>query len=112
MVPTETPTLWEGAQLQRDFALASAEEHAPIGWNDTAYQFLEGFLREHAEMHVDELWDAGLPAPPEQRAIGAVIQRAARAGLMRRSGRTRPSVRSHLAHKPVWESLIYAGPKW
>ncbi len=109
---TEAPTLWDGAELQRDLALDSTEDHAPIGWADEAYRFLEAFLREHQTMHVDELWDAGLPEPPEMRALGPLFLRAARAGIMLRTEEFRPSVRSHLSPKVVWRSCIYQGPKW
>jgi hypothetical protein len=111
-VSADAPTLWDGAQVQRDLALEAAKDHSPIGWADIAYAFLEDFLREHTTMHVDQLWAAGMPEPREMRALGPLFRRATQAGIMRRSGQTLPSVRSHLSHKPVWESLIYAGPKW
>lgn len=106
---TESPTLWDAAELQRALALDAVGEHAPIGWADEAYAFLESYLAEHAAMHVDDLWAAGMPEPPEMRALGPLVRRAARAGIMRKSGRSLPSVRSHLSEKPLWLSNIYRG---
>lgn len=106
------PTLFDAAELQRDLALSAVADNSPIGWQESALTFVESYLREHRELFVDDLWSAGLSEPRDMRAVGPLLRKAARAGLMRRTDRSRPSVRSHLAHKPIWESLIYQGPKW
>lgn len=99
-------TLFDVAQEARDEALAAVAEHSDPDWRDEAYEFLTRFLEAHQFMHVDDLWAAGLPEPTEMRALGPLMQRAARNGLMVRTGQSRPSVRSHLSEKPVWRSLI------
>lgn len=95
------------ARVERDSAMAAVEEHAPDEWKTEAWGFLSEYLRTHQFMHVDELWDAGLPVPPELRALGALFNRAVRAGYMAKTDRYRPSVRSHLSPKVVWRSLLW-----
>lgn len=97
------------ARVERDAAIASVERHAIAEWRVAALAFLTDYLEHHDEMFVDDLWAAGLPSTREDRALGAVFQLAARKGLMRKSGRYRASIRSHLTEKPVWESLVCGG---
>lgn len=96
------------AEAERDAALVQVEVHADPAWAQLAYDFLLEYLVDNRFMFVDDLWDAGLPSTREDRALGAVFQRAARAGFMRKEpGQYRKSVRSHMTEKPVWRSLIY-----
>lgn len=94
---------------ERDAAIAQVEAHSPPEWRVEAFAFLTEYLRTHREMFVDDLWTAGLPVPPELRALGALFNRAVRAGLMRKTDRYLPSVRSHLSPKVVWRSLSFEG---
>jgi len=110
-VTVETLDLFTAAEQARDEALVAVEEHAPIGWTDEAYAFLEAYLRAHAEMHVDDLWAAGMPEPREMRALGPLFKKATNRGLMAKSGRSKPSVRSHLSEKPIWTSLVCASER-
>lgn len=103
----ETETLFDAAARARDEAIAQVDEHAAPEWKDAALTFLHAYLVDHETMHVDDLWAAGLEEPHELRALGALFQRAARAGWMCKTGRSRPSVRSHLSDKPIWQSLIW-----
>lgn len=89
-----------------DLEIAEPALHSHV-WNDYAYSFLVDYLRRNREMTSDALWPAGLQAPREPRALGPVILRCAKAGLMERTGAYRPSVRSHLTPRIVWRSLIY-----
>lgn len=88
-------------------ALTAVETHADPDWMDTAWAALVTYLETHRSLFVDDLWDTGLPEPRESRALGPLILRAARDGLMAKSGEFRKSVRSHMTEKPVWTSLIY-----
>lgn len=99
------------AQIERDAAIAQVEAHSPPEWRVEAWDFLTEYLRTHRELHVDSLWDSGMPTPPERRALGPLMQRAAREKLMTPSGRFLPSVHSHLSPKPVWLSTIFEGAK-
>lgn len=93
------------AEAERDQALRRVDEAADVLWREEAFEFVHDYLRAHATMFVDDLWTAGLRPTREDRALGAVFQRAARAGLMVKSGSYRKSVRSHMTEKPVWRSL-------
>lgn len=103
------PDLFTTAAARRDGALAAVEAAADEAWKAEAWDLLVTYLEQHAEFHVDQLWSAGLSTPRESRALGPIILRAARKGLMVRSGQYRPSVRSNLSEKPVWTSLIHHG---
>jgi DNA polymerase len=94
------------ARHRRDEALARVESAAEQHWMDTAWEALTRYLETHPQFFVDDLWSTGLPEPRESRALGPVVLRAAREGLMRKSGHFRKSVRSNMTEKPVWTSLI------
>lgn len=108
--PKDAQPLWGEAVEGRDEGMARVEENAGAAWNRLADQQLERYLRTHGEYHVDAWWDwweqCGFPMPHDQRAIGPVILRASRKGWMVRTGRSRPSVRSHMSDKPIWRSTL------
>jgi hypothetical protein len=92
-----------------------AAERSGDDWVAYAKAFLRRFLETHETMHVDELWAAGLVEPSSPRALGAVMQHAARQGWMRQITSkkfdgvlARPSIRSNGQLKPVWRSNICA----
>lgn len=88
--------------------MQQVEANADDAWKADAWQKLCDYLRSRAEFFVDDFWTATSLTPPrESRALGPLVQRAARHGYMARTGRSRPSVRSHMSDKPVWESRIY-----
>lgn len=107
------------ARLSRPSALAAARRDRDIGmglvelageesgWNAYCDAFIVDYLLSRAELFCDDLWAAGLIKPPNMKALGPRIRAAARAGLMRKSGRTRPSILSKMGHKPIWLSLIF-----
>lgn len=102
----KTATL-ESALEERDRVLATVGSSDPE-WALEAREALVTYLRKHATFFVDDFWErSGLRFPAEGRAFGAVVQWAARQGLMQRSGTSRPSARSHGSDKPVWTSLLY-----
>ena len=101
----------DSARARRDEGMRQVEENADDEWVETAYDTLVDYLRGHAEFFVDDFWEAtDLEPPREARALGPVVLRASRRKLMRKSGRSRPSVRSNLSDKPIWESLIFQQP--
>lgn len=98
------------SEHQRDAALAAVEANADDDWLTEAYDQLVAYLQNHPEFFVDDFWSAtGLREPREARALGPVVMRAARAGLMEKTGDFRKSVRSNMTEKPVWRSLIHLG---
>ena len=97
------------ARRERDRALRLVEEHADPDWKDEALEAVRRTAQRMPHFHVDSVWEAGLSGTVENRALGAVLQRAARLGWIERTNEVRPSVRSHLSPKPLWRSLIYQG---
>jgi hypothetical protein len=101
---TATITVAEArAKREAGMALVAADSQ----WQDKAYATLVRYLKRHHEFFVDDFW-AGtrLAYPSNARALGPVVLRASREGLMEKTGEHRPSVRSNLTAKPVWRSLI------
>lgn len=98
-----------------DQGMARAAEHADRvsdGWSDNAYQFLRVYAQACPEFMTEQLrvWahDEGLPKPPDNRAWGAVVNRAVRDGIIVRDRfeniRIPPS---HSRPMPVWKSRLY-----
>ena len=105
----------KAAAERRDAGMARAAEHAGTPWATLAYGWLQAFAQHHEFFHVDEFWDWSLPRGmtegPSPRAFGAVIQRAAKAGLISKTRVSAPSVRSNLSPKPVWRSDAFHGTR-
>lgn len=61
------------------------------------------------EFTSDDVWDAGLPRTRENRALGPIMARAARRGVIRDTGRVRRGrkLNHHGDVARVWESMIY-----
>jgi len=113
--PEEEPELveltldaWARAEEGRRRGMAEVELHAGEPWNLYARRWVVAWLCGHEELVGPELWGHGLERPPNTlRALGPVLAWAARAGLMERTGRTTPSVLSHLSPAWVWRSLVF-----
>jgi len=96
------------SETRRDTAIAQVEANADDNWLAEAYDELVRYLRSHPEFFVDDWWtETKIAEPRESRALGPVVMKAARAGLMVKSGSFRKSVRSNMTEKPVWLSQIY-----
>lgn len=100
------------AESARDAGIAASEKTCGDEWREYAIEFLKSFLRTHATMHVDQLWEAGLRRPKSPRGLGAVIQFAATEGWMEKQEShgcvlARPSTNSNMQLKPVWRSNLY-----
>jgi hypothetical protein len=97
----------EDALAARDEAIQRVDEHADPDWKDHAYDLVVRTAGELYEFTQDDVWDRGLQPTRENRALGPVFLRAARAGVCEKTDRVRPSARSHGSGKPVWRSLIH-----
>ena len=91
--------------------MARAEEGADERWFRGAVAFVTKFCRGNETMFCDDLWNAGLEAPREARALGPAIMECVRAGVIERSGRFRASVGSNMTPKPIWRSLVFTGKR-
>jgi DNA polymerase len=96
------------AARRRDQALTLVADAADPTWMSAAWDALVVYLRTHETFFSDDFWaGTSLERPKESRALGPVVLRAARQGLMRKSGEFRKSAASNMTEKPVWKSLIY-----
>lgn len=108
------PTLWDqphgrtrAARARRRDGMARADDHADSRWKIDAWTWLVAYLRSHPTFFADDVWPAGCPRPAEARAFGPLVLRAAREGLIRKTGTFRPRTSGNLTPAPVWESLVY-----
>lgn len=96
-----------------------AESNANEEWLEVAYAALSAVAREKPELTTDDIWakleewgEAGktIPQTPTNSAIGPVVVRAKKQGLLAFAGRMEPSKRTerHMNHLRVWRSLTYA----
>lgn len=98
------------ALAARDVQLARVDEHADPEWKTRALAAVRRTCEQLPDFICDDVWTTGdLDSTREDRALGPVMQRAARNGWCVRTMAGRPSARSHGSPKPVWRSLIYAG---
>jgi uracil-DNA glycosylase len=96
------------AARRRDNALARVVAGADPDWMTQAWDALVDYLHTHPSFFVDTFWaDTNLERPRESRALGPLVLKAARKGLMAKSGEFRKSAASNMTEKPVWRSLIY-----
>ena len=99
------------AGARRDEGIQNSVEHADrveMFWSESAYGHLmdycrlqQAFLTEEAREFAES---RGLTPPPDSRAWGAVIRRAAKNGLIQRVG-YKPAKSSNLSPKCLWGAL-------
>lgn len=98
------------ARAARDEALARVDAHVEPAWRDAALAALERVAHREREFLVEEVWkELGDVAPPhEGRAMGAVIQRGRREGLIAPTDTFRASSNPlhHAVPRRVWRSLV------
>lgn len=105
------------ARQERDAGIKKAADHAEEvtpNWGQRAYAVLEDYLTkapkytqrftcEDVREHAAQL---NLPAPPHNRAWGAVLQAAYRRGLIRQIGVAKSRApHCHCAHVGVWRKV-------
>ena len=100
-----------GEQL-RDNGIERAITHANKiydGWNERAFDFLLNYLSSASEFMVEDVRKASagkIPEPPSLRAWGGIIVRAAKAGLIKRTGfRNVTNAKAHATPASVWEKI-------
>ena len=106
----------QNSEHKRDTGIARAAAHADREipqWSELAFEFITRYCAAHGkghEFHGEALRQCAertglVPEPPDARAYGSVFRRAARAGLIRKTGRYVLAKSSNLSPKPVWEVL-------
>ncbi len=104
---SDTAALFESARRAMLVGIKRAGAAADRAWLDQAAEALIRCALDKSSFISDDVWHYGLESTREDRALGIVFKRAALAGLITKTDRVRPSVRSHLAGKPVWVSNIF-----
>ena len=75
-------------------------------WKAEALEAVRRVCLSRRDWISDDVWSTGLRSTREDRALGAVLMKAAKLGWCVRTRDSRPSKRSHGAGKPVWVSLL------
>jgi hypothetical protein len=99
----------ENAKRRRDRGMKRAAEHADAvtdGWQEKAAEQLRVFVqqRQGAPFLAEDFvsWSKfRVPAPPDGRAFGAVLQRASRSRWIEKRGYA-PAKSSNLSPKVLW----------
>ena len=110
---THLATLWDAAREAaeaRDAALLQVQANAPA-WSVVAYDVLREIAGTHRTLSSEDLWKAlderHVPRPVEGRAIGPVLMRAVREGLLEGAGYARGTDPKH--HRDIlrtYRSLV------
>jgi hypothetical protein len=110
MIMYKQTDIFEAIQA-RDEGMKKAVDHADDvkpGWSQKAYELLLKFLSEqHGPFMAEDVRSfaamVDFPLPPSGRAWGAVIVRASKNGLIKRSGYAPvKNVRAHMTPATLW----------
>ncbi len=83
---------------------------ASIVWAWKAASIIREVASKNPEFTTDDLWEAGLEAPEEPRALGSAMVKAAKNGAIVATDRMKASNRAVCRSRPVrvWRSLVAA----
>lgn len=88
-----------------DSALATVEDAACDVWKESAWMVLVNLAMRGNEFTTDAVWlmlsEWRIPPPREPRAMGAMVRRAVRVGLIEGTGRMVKSERVGCHRRPV-----------
>lgn len=103
---TSPPTLDE-AIAARDHAIQQAEDHAHQQWLDVAYNAIVTLAAQQDTLTADDVWrliDWTGVTTHEPRAMGAVVKKAVRDGIIEPTGAYVKSARkvNHARPQPVY----------
>ena len=113
---TEHPSLFDpvAAIEARDEAIGRVDRNADPVWKQQAQTIVRNLAHRLDELTTDDVWQAlncaGVDVPHEPRALGAVMQSAARQNVIAATDRVRQSQRPECHARPVriWRSLVAA----
>lgn len=100
------------ARAARDEAVTRVDEHADDAWKAAALDAVFALSRTRSHFTTDAVWwlltRADYGEPHEPRALGAVMQRAVRAGWIEPTDQTSKSIRAacHARDLRIWRSLV------
>lgn len=105
-----TPPPSEGRR-RRDKAMKKVESHAAPGFLDGALVAAGRAARDLPHLTSDDLWRYMPPevTTPDNRAMGPVMVRAKKLGLIEPTDRFKPTIfpRGHAGPRRVWRSLVW-----
>lgn len=88
-------------------AIRRADRHAYPAWKDAAFQVVQHLAASGQPFTTDDVWEGlhGSDRPHEPRALGGVMVRAARRGIIAKADGVRPSQRieAHRNPKQLWK---------
>jgi hypothetical protein len=92
-------------------AMARVEAAAGAAWNEDADDAVFGLAKKRRFFTSDDVWLSGLPKPREPRALGPVIARAIRDGIIENTQQYVNTTQVSRNHAPIriWRSRIFAG---
>ena len=101
---TPVPTPSEGSQA-RDRAMRAVEQNTDPEWSNVAEQVLRDMAASGEPFITDWLWpvleQAGVVCH-DNRALGPIVRRLAKQGVIRKTGVYVPSTRRHMTPVPEW----------
>ncbi len=101
----------EAGRLARDQAVERVDEHADPDWKVKVLKVIYELVLRRLDLISDDVWDAlgGEPSPRERRAMGPMMQVAAKKGWIEPTEQMRQAHRgvNHARPQRVWRSLIY-----
>jgi hypothetical protein len=93
------------ADEAKEEAISRVERSASRAWLDSAWNALYVAIRLRHEVTTDEVWEVldgwGVAAPAEPRAMGPVMRRAVREGLLVPTSTFVPSAMARNHRRPV-----------
>lgn len=108
------PTIFDQVERTKQAGIEAAFQHADSYWKNAAKTALRECAENMREFASDDVWrliaKTGT-ATGENRALGAIMQAASRAGMIQKTGRYRETKRSSQHKQPIaiWRSNIYRG---
>jgi hypothetical protein len=107
----QTALDFTAARARRDVGMQRAVDHADRvtdGWREIAISHVDDYARKRDTFLAEDVIAASagkVPEPPTRKAWGAVIQRAAREGIIEKIGFA-PAKTSNCSPKVLWRSRI------
>ena len=93
-------------------AIQRARTNADPEWKELAMELIIKVAQRKATLTADDIWEAGLPETRENRALGAVMQDAAKKNILRSTNTVQKSRRvkhNHGRSIAIWRSMIWNG---
>jgi hypothetical protein len=88
-------------------AIERVQAHAPAEWLSLAERVVLTLAHSTETFTTDDVWRI-IPKPPEPRALGAVLHRLAKRGVIARTGQYVSTAQESRHHAPiaVWRSCL------